>query len=339
MAIENKRRTRQELADYFSQQGVGVYDLEDMIRVIEEINALKKEKNAVILAHYYMRDGIKVGIADYIGDSLDLSKAAKATDAAMIVFCGVHFMAETAKILNPSKKVLLPSLEAGCSLAASITGADVRRLREQYPDAAVVTYINTTAEVKAESDVCVTSANAKKVISRLPQKKIVFIPDKYMARNLREELPDKEIIEWDGACIVHEQYAGLYIPVLRSQHPGLKVLAHYECDGSVIKAADMHGGTSDMRRYIRETNAPAYFLATECGLASTIKAEMPEKNIVGACTVCPYMKKIDLHNTLQTLQEEKPEIVVPEPIRARAEKCLERMFELGSDAKNEVKAA
>ncbi|MBI2549355.1 quinolinate synthase NadA [Candidatus Woesearchaeota archaeon] len=328
IAIKNTLLSADQLRHFFDEQGMGTAEIDQTIALIQQINELKKQKNAVILAHYYMRDAIKFGIADYIGDSLDLSKAAVETTADIIVFCGVLFMAETAKIVNPQKKVLLPDLEAGCSLAESINVEDVKALRKQYPHAAFVTYVNTLADIKAECDVCVTSANAPKVVARLPEKQIVFMPDKYMGKNLQNELPEKEIIIWDGACVVHEVFAPLHFAEYRTQYPGIKILAHYECDESVLAQADMHGATSDMRKYVREHPAPAYFIATECGLASTIKAEFPESTIIGPCNVCPYMKKNSLQNTLKALQEEKPEIIIPEAIRQRAERSLQRMFSL-----------
>ncbi len=319
---------REELSDLFENQGVTGFDLERSLHTVEEINRLKKEKGAIIFAHYYVRDGIKYGVADFVGDSLELSKAAMETDARLILFCGVHFMAETAKILNPTKKVVIPSLEAGCSLAESITAEDVRDLRKIHPEAAFVCYVNTTAAVKAEVDVCVTSANAVKIVRKLPQQKIVFLPDLYMGQNLQEEIPDKEIINWQGKCIVHEQFSTEQIAHYRREIPGLRVLAHYECDPSVLRAADMHGGTSDMKRDIANTEAAAYLLATECGLPSTLKMEFPEKNIVGPCTLCPYMKKNNLENAKDALVNEKPEIIVPEEMRIKAYRPIQRMFEL-----------
>lgn len=328
MAIKNIVLNKDKLSELFIDNDITGFDLEEALDTVEKINELKKQKNAVILAHYYQRNGIKFGISDYVGDSLDLSTVAMETDADIIVFCGVNFMAESAKILNPGKKVLLPDLEAGCSLAESITAEDVRKLRNEYPDAAVVTYINTTAEIKAESDVCVTSANAPNVISKLPNKRIIFIPDTYMGKNIADEVPDKEIINWKGTCIVHEQFTEEELQRYKLQYPGIKILAHYECVPEVIKAADMHGGTGNMRQYVREHDAPSYFLATECGLASTIIAEFPEKKIIGPCYICSYMKKIELNNTLKSLEEETPEITIPEDIRVRALQSLERMFEL-----------
>ncbi|PIN79622.1 quinolinate synthase [Candidatus Woesearchaeota archaeon CG10_big_fil_rev_8_21_14_0_10_34_8] len=327
MAIKNKPLSTAALRIVLDKCVLGK-DMEEELKKIELINKLKKQKNAVILAHYYMNDAIKLGIADYIGDSLDLSKVARDTTADMIIFCGVHFMAETAKILNSKKKVFLPNQAAGCSLAESITAEDVRKLRMLYPDAAIVTYINTSAAVKAETDVCVTSANAPKIVKALPNKRIVFIPDKYMAANLKKEVPEKEIIVWDGRCIVHEEFTKDMLNSYRKQIPGLKVLAHYECRKEVVEAADMHGGTSDMRKYIAENSAPAFLLATECGLSSTIKSENPEKEIMGPCMLCPYMRKITIENTLKILQTESPEITVPENIRIRAKKSIDRMFEL-----------
>ena len=340
MTIEQTLMTPAELRKQLLFGRDELPDLEETVAIIDEINALKKEKNAVVLGHWYMRDSVKL-VADYLGDSLDLSRKARETTADVIVFAGVRFMAETAKILNPGKKVILPTLEAGCSLADSITGEDVTRLRTIYPDAAVVTYVNTTAEVKAESDVCVTSANAKTIIERLPQKQILFIPDKYMGKNLKAELPGKEIITYDGACILHETFTGMDIPGLRKLMPGLRVLAHYECDPSIIAAADFHGGTNDMKKYIARETAEAkkrgdhltFLMATECGLSSTIKNEYAQRGedleLVGPCNLCPYMKTVTLRNLRDSLRDGKPEILVPEHVRVKAYRALERMFELG----------
>ncbi|MBI4148848.1 quinolinate synthase NadA [Candidatus Woesearchaeota archaeon] len=341
MAIEQKILDREGLQEALLGLDTPPFDLEGTLDVMEEIHALKREKRAIILGHWYMRDGVKL-VADYLGDSLDLSRIARATDADIILFAGVHFMAETAKILNPGKKVLLPTLEAGCSLAESIVPADVRRLRGMYPQAAIATYINTSAAVKAETDVCVTSANARQVISKLPQHQVVFIPDQYMGANLKKELPEKEIITYDGACILHEQFTGLQIPALRARNPGLRVLSHYECDPSIIAQSDMHGGTNDMINYIlreraaaqREGKAVTFLLATECGLSSTLTSQFQQKgmpiDIVGPCHLCPYMKKVDIYNVRDALRDERLEITVVEGIRIRAYQSLQRMFELMS---------
>lgn len=223
MAIKNKTLAGKKLIDFLEEKGFFGSQLDNTLKTINRIKELKKEKKAVILAHYYTRDGIKFGIADYIGDSLDLSRQAVKTEAEIILFCGVDFMAETAKILNPEKKVLLPSLEAGCSLAESITAQDVSRLRQKHPEVALVTYINTSAEIKAEVDVCVTSANAPRVISQLPLKEIIFLPDVYMGQNLAQEIKDKKFVLWKGTCLVHEQFTPGQIKAYRQDYPGLKV--------------------------------------------------------------------------------------------------------------------
>ena len=327
MAIIPPKLTKEELIDKLEKSGLSGEELEKTILAIEEINRLKKEKNAIILGHYYQREAIKY-VADFIGDSYDLSKAAKETNADIILFCGVNFMAETAKILNPGKKVILPTLEAGCSLAESITVADVRQLRKKHPDAAVVAYVNTTAQVKAEVDVCVTSANVVKIVSKIPQKKIIFLPDRYMGENIKMELPEKDIYVWNGNCIVHELFKVSDFTLFRQKYRGLRVLAHYECEQPVLQHADMHGGTSDMIRYIQNTDAPAYLLATECGLASTIKEQFPKKAIVGPCNLCPYMKKNTIYNTLEALRTERPQIIIPEEVRLKAYRSLEKMLEM-----------
>ncbi len=328
MATKQKTMSRDDIRELLLDQNYAGNELERVLDAVDDINRIKAEKNAIVLAHYYMRDVIKFGIADYVGDSLDLSRAGRDTDADLIVFCGVNFMAETAKILSPGKTVLLPTLAAGCSLAESITAEDVRKLRSEFPNAAVVTYVNTTADVKAESDVCVTSANAKKIVAALPNDEIIFLPDMYMGANIAAEMPEKKFITWKGTCIVHERFTGPDLMHYKAMHPGLKVLAHYECPPDVLEMADMHGGTSDMRRYIAENPAQSYLLATECGMSSTIKEEFPEKEILGPCNLCPYMKSVDIYNTRKTLIMGKPEIIVPEGIRIRALRSLERMFEL-----------
>ncbi|MBI4393157.1 MAG: quinolinate synthase NadA [Euryarchaeota archaeon] len=295
------------------------------------INALKREKNAVIVAHSYQTPDIIYGVADYTDDSLGLSKYAAKTDADIIVFCGVRFMAETAKILNPTKTVLLPAPGAGCSLADSITGADVRALRQQYPDAAFVCYINTTAEVKAECDACVTSANAVKVITRLPQRRIVFLPDKYMAANLAPDT-GKEIIPWNGTCIVHERFTGEAMKAHREAHPDVKILVHTESPPDVVANADMTGGTGDMIRYVKESAAQEFLLVTECGLSDRMRVEVPEKEFIGGCGLCPYMKMTDLRAVAKALEAPEPEqtIEVADDVRVRAKRCIDRMLELSA---------
>ncbi len=294
-----------------------------------EINALKKEKNAVILAHSYQTPDILYGIADYQGDSYQLSKNAQETEADTIVFCGVKFMAETAKILNPSKTVLLPSPAAGCSLADAITAENVRALKAQHPGVPVVTYVNTSAEVKAEADACCTSANAIKIIEGFPDEEIIFIPDKYMVQNL-QKMTKKKLIGWDGSCIVHEEFNPSKIRQFKQKYPGLKVLAHTECAPDVIDASDFAGGTNDMMRYVEKNEAPSYMLVTECGLSDRMRAEFPQKDFLGMCGLCPYMKQNTLALILQALKNPTPEQIIDldERVRKGAERSLLKMFEL-----------
>lgn len=294
-----------------------------------EINALKKEKNAVILAHSYQTPDIIYGISDFQGDSYQLSKNAQETDAEVIVFCGVRFMAETAKILNPGKTVLLPSPAAGCSLAEAITAEDVRKLKAQYPGVPVVTYVNTSAEVKAEADACCTSANALKIVEAFPNESIIFIPDKFMAKNL-QKLTTKKLISWDGSCIVHEEFKASKIQQFKQKYPGLKVLAHTECAPEVVEASDFAGGTNDMMKYVENTEAPSYMLVTECGLNDRMRAEFPQKEFMGMCGLCPYMKQNTLGLILQALKNPKPEQIVEmsEDVRRGAERSLLKMFEI-----------
>jgi len=293
-----------------------------------EINALKKEKNAVILAHSYQTPDILYGISDYQGDSYQLSKNAQETEADTIVFCGVRFMAETAKILNPSKQVLLPSPAAGCSLAEAITAEDVRKLKAQYPGVPVITYVNTSADVKAEADACCTSANALQIVESFPNETIIFIPDKFMAKNL-QKLTTKKLISWEGSCIVHEEFKASKIHQFKQKYPGLKVLAHTECAPEVVEASDFAGGTNDMMRYVEKTEAPSYMLVTECGLNDRMKAEFPEKDFLGMCGLCPYMKQNTLGLILQALKNPRPDQIIElsEDVRKGAERSLLKMFE------------
>jgi len=291
------------------------------------INRLKKEKNAVVLAHNYQRAEILFGIADVIGDSLELSKKARDTQADTILFCGVKFMAETAKILNPTKKVLIPDMEAGCSLAESISAADVKKLRAAHPKAAVVSYVNTYADIKAESDVCCTSANALKIVEALPNQEIIFLPDNYMARNIASQTK-KKIIPWKGLCIVHETFQPEQIAAYRKSYPGMKILAHLECHPAVVKLADFVGGTAGMAKYAAESKAKQFMLITECGMSDVLRVQFPEKQFIVPCAMCPYMKKIHLEKALDVLTRETNEITVPEAVRAKAERALQRMFEL-----------
>src|SRR3954463_6568093 len=299
-----------------------------------EINRLKKEKDAVILAHSYVEPEIIYGVADFRGDSYFLSMKAKEAQAKGIVFAGVVFMAETAKILSPDATVLVPDRKSGCSLADSLTGEQLRQLKALYPDATVVCYINSTAEVKAESDVCVTSGNVYHIVANLPTKRILFVPDRLMGENLRDELKrrgvDKEIITSDGTCMVHDQFGPAEITAARAQYPGLKVVAHPECTPEVAAVADFVGSTGAMMKFVKTTGAPYYLMLTECGLVSRLQVESPEKNFIGGCRMCPYMKLNTLEKVRDALKSPRPEqiITLEENMRQRAARCIERMFEL-----------
>ncbi|PWI47073.1 quinolinate synthase [Candidatus Heimdallarchaeota archaeon B3_Heim] len=300
-----------------------------------EINHLKKEKDAVILAHSYQLPQIIFGVADYVGDSYSLSRQAMDVQADTIVFCGVEFMAETAKILNPEKRVLLPSLKAGCSLAEGISVEDVKNLRNEYPGVPIACYVNTSAAVKAECDVCVTSSNAIEIIKKLDSDKVIFVPDRHMMKNLGP-LTGKDIIGWDAECIVHDQFTGEQVQQLRSENAGIKILAHTECDPSVVLEADYVGGTSGMIKYVRTSNEDSYALITECGLSDRLKVEFPNKTILGSCVLCPYMKAINLENTLEVLRSPQPEqiIEIPLDIASRAKASLKKMFEMTSSPRS-----
>ena len=313
-----------------------------------DINRLKVERNAVILGHNYMEPALFHSIPDYVGDSLDLARQAATTDKDIIVFCGVRFMAETAKILNPNKTVLLPSKKAGCSLAASITAADVRELKYKFPGVPVVTYVNTYAEVKAESDICCTSSNAAAVVESLKSETVIFLPDEYLARNVAKEtgrhiiFPTKEphsaseaeldyqMIGWRGRCEVHEKFTLDDIANIRKQFPDVVILAHQECSPEVVAASDYSGSTNSMIKYVEQTKAPRYLLLTECAMGENIAAANPEKEMLRLCSVrCPHMNQITLEETLASLQKDQYVIEIPEEIRARAARAVERMIAIG----------
>lgn len=299
-----------------------------------EINRLKKEKNAVILTHSYVEPELVYGVGDYKGDSYFLAEKAKQSNADVIVFVGVVFMAETAKILSPQATVVVPDRDSGCSLADSLSGADVRRMKSMYPDATVVCYINCTAEVKAEADVCVTSSNVYDIVAGLPAKQVLFVPDRLMADNIRKELimrgVDKEIISSDGTCVVHEEFTVEQVTEARKMFPGLEIVAHPECTPEVARVVDFLGSTGEMMNYVKTTDAPYYLMMTECGLVDRLAVESPEKNFIGGCRLCPYMKLNTLEKTRDALADPDPRqvITLEEGLRERAAACIERMFEL-----------
>ena len=312
-----------------------------------EISQLKKERGAIILGHNYMEPALFHSVPDVVGDSLELSRRAAETDADPIVFCGVRFMAETAKILNPGKKVLLPAKRAGCSLAESITADDVRELKARFPGVPVVTYINTYADVKAETDVCCTSGNAARVVNSFEDETIIFLPDEYLAANVAKEtgkkiiFPTRDVVKdpkpgvdyqmigWHGRCEVHEKFTVEDIKNVRTQFPDVLVLAHPECSPEVVTASDFSSSTSAMVNFVKDSDKHHYLLLTECSMGDNIAAMAPEKEMVRLCSIrCPHMNEITLEDTLNALRNDEQEINVPEDIRVRALKSVQRMLEL-----------
>ena len=304
-----------------------------MYPAISRIEKLKREKNAIILAHNYVAPEILYGVADHTGDSYGLAKIARDSDAEVIVFPAVRFMAETAKILNPDKTVIDPNPDGGCSLADGITAADVRRLRKEFADHTFVCYINTTAEVKALCDVCVTSSNVYHIVETIDNDNIYFLPDKLMAMNVIDYLQNRGVkknISWyDGTCYVHEEYAADAIDFVRSGNPGVDVLVHPECQPAVVQKADFVGSTTNMLNHVRESSDETFFLLTECGLTGILQSEFPDKRFVGSCTMCKYMKTNSLQDVLQALENPRPDQIIqlsPE-VQQNALRCVERMFE------------
>jgi quinolinate synthase len=322
-----------------------------------DVNRLKREKNAIILGHNYMEPALFQAVPDFTGDSLGLCRIAARTQADIIVFCGVQFMAETAKVLNPERKVLIPSDRAGCSLASSITAEDVRALRRAYPEAVVVAYVNTYADVKAEIDYCCTSGNATDMVRYLAEaghREILFLPDEYLARNtaaeagfrfhLSERSPEGPVqsgslrdagggpvvIGWPGRCEVHEQFTPADIQAARAQFPDVAILAHPECSPEVVEEADYSGSTTQMVAFVEKTQKRRYLLLTECSMGENIAASNPDKDMVRMCSVrCPHMNQITLEQTLASLELERYEVDVPEDIRRRAVSSLDRMLAIG----------
>ena len=334
---------REKLSD-----AVPDFELRLKAELAVEINRLKKEKNALILGHNYMEPALFYSIPDYVGDSLELSRRAAVAGQDIIVFCGVKFMGETAKILNPTKKVLVPSPKAGCSLAESITAEDVRELKRKFPGVPVVTYINTYADVKAESDICCTSGNAVAVVESLHTDRVIFIPDEFLAGNVaretgkqiifptrdpRHQFPedlDYQMVGWPGRCEVHEKFTVEDIENVRKQFPDVVILAHPECSPAVVEASDFSGSTTAMIRYVEKTRAPRYLLLTECSMGDNVAANNPDKEMLRLCSVrCPHMNEITLEDTLLALQKEQFEIRIDEEIRLRAYRAVERMLAIG----------
>ena len=299
--------------------------------LIEEIRRLKAERGAVILAHNYMTPEIFHGVGDYVGDSLGLAKEAAKSNAKVIVQAGVHFMAETSRILSPDKTVLIPDPLAGCSLASSITGADVRLIKQRYPGLPVVTYVNTTADVKAETDICCTSANAVQVVEWAAREwgvdRVILIPDEYLARNVAAQTK-VGIIAWRGRCEVHERFTADDVAEMRAAWPGAEILAHPECPEDVLAAADFAGSTAAMSDYVSARKPKQVVMITECSMASNVAGDVPGVEFIGPCNLCPHMKRITLQNIRDCLAEMKFEVTVPDDVAGRARLAVQRMIDL-----------
>ena len=295
--------------------------------LVEKINQLKKEKNAVILAHSYMTPEIYHCVADIVGDSLKLAKESQKAKADIIIMCGVHFMAETAKILNPNKKVLIPDMSAGCSLAESITGEDVRLLKQKYPGVPVVSYVNTSADVKAETDICCTSSNAVEIVESLGVDKVIFLPDEYLGKNVAAQTK-VQIITFHGTCIVHERFTPEEIREYRKNYPGIVVLAHPECPPEVVAEADYTGSTSKMSNYVRDNKPKKVLMVTECSMSDNVAIENPEVEMIKPCNLCPYMKKITLQGIYNSLTKGTEEVKLTEAVMNKARLSIKRMIEV-----------
>jgi quinolinate synthase len=295
--------------------------------VIERIEQLKRERDAIVLAHNYMTPEIFHSVADITGDSLALARRAAETDASVIVMAGVHFMAETAKLLSPDKTVLIPDLRAGCSLASSITGADVRLLRERYPGVPVVTYVNTSADVKAESDVCCTSANAVEIVESLGVPRVIFLPDEFLGRWVATQT-DVDLILWHGHCEVHERFTAEELREYRANWSGVEILAHPECPPDVLAEADFVGSTSGMIRHVGETRPSRVVMITECSMSDNVAVEYPDVEFVRPCNLCPHMKRISLTGIAAALERLEHQVEVEPELAGRARRAVERMLEM-----------
>ncbi len=297
--------------------------------LVRRIHELKRERNAIVLAHNYQTPEIFHGVADMTGDSLALARMATEVDHDVIVLCGVHFMAETAKLLNPEKTVLIPDLEAGCSLADSITAADIRLLRERYPGAPVVTYVNTTAEVKAESDICCTSANAVEIVESLGVERVIFLPDEYLGRYVASQT-DVEVILWKGHCEVHERFTGDELRRYRQSYDNLQVIAHPECPPDVLAEADFVGSTAGMIQHVADHRPARVVMVTECSMSDNVAVEYPDVEFIRPCNLCPHMKRITLPKIVRSLERMEHEVEVPAELAVRARRAVERMLDFNA---------
>ena len=331
--------TMQKVAPLYERVKTVIPEIEWPVHApyIAAINKLKKEKNAVILAHNYMTPEIFHCVADITGDSLALAQKAANTDADVIVQAGVHFMAETAKLMNPDKTVLMPDLDAGCSLAESITAADVRKLREQHPGVPVVTYVNTSAEVKAECDICCTSGNALAIVESLGTDRVIFLPDRYLAAYVAEHT-DVEIITWEGRCEVHERFTGDEIEAFRRGHENLTIIAHPECPPDVLHKSDFVGSTAQMQDYVLNERPEKVLMVTECSMSDNVSAGVHDVEFIRPCNLCPHMKKITLANIQAALETLSPAVEIDPAIADRARLSVERMLDVGRSKMTEVAA-
>jgi quinolinate synthase len=325
--LEYTRDIAAETAEAYARVSHVIPEIEWPVHApyVAAINRLKKERNAVILAHNYMTPEIFHCVGDLAGDSLALAHMAGETDAEIIVLAGVHFMAETAKLLNPEKTVLIPDARAGCTLAASITGADVRALKEKYPGRPVVTYVNTSAEVKAESDICCTSSNAVRVVESLGVDEIIFTPDEYLASYVASQTKVK-VIPWLGHCVVHEAFTAEEVKAYRDCYDDISVIAHPECPPEVLAEADFVGSTSAMINWVKDNKPKRVFMVTECSMSDNVAAEQPETEFIRPCNLCPYMKMISLPKILKCLETLEPRVEIPEDVAVRARAAVERMM-------------
>ncbi len=309
------------------QSVIPAFEWPALAPLVKQINQLKRERNAVILAHNYQTPDIFHLVADFAGDSLQLAKQAANVDADIIVQCGVHFMAETSKLLSPEKTVLLPDLSAGCSLASSITAQDVRDLRKQYPGVPIVTYVNTSAEVKAECDICCTSSNAVQIVESMGSDRVLLVPDQYLAKNVNA-LTDVEVLHFPGACEVHEQFTPEELREYRASHDNLKIIAHPECTPEVLAEADFAGSTSGMIKWVQDNKPAKVMMVTECSMSDNVSIENPDTEFVRPCNLCPYMKKINLQNIADALLYTQHEIHIDEDVAIRARRAVQRMIDV-----------
>ena len=327
------RRVQEEVDHLYPsvREFIPEFEWPSVAPLVAEINRLKQEKNAVILAHNYMTPDIYFLVGDFRGDSLQLAQQAASVESDVIVQAGVHFMAETSKILAPEKTVLIPDSEAGCSLASSITGKDVRLIRQKYPNYPIITYVNCTAEVKAECDITCTSSNAVQVVQAITAEwgtdTAIMVPDQYLAKNVAA-MTDIRILTWPGACEVHELFTADDVNELRSAYPGVVILAHPECPPDVLNASDFAGSTSALAHYVKEKQPPKVVLLTECSMSDNVASENPNINFVRPCNLCPHMKRITLTNIFDCLTNMEFEVTIPEDVRVRAKRALEAMMKI-----------